>query len=47
MNEDACDVMVFVMPRNEKPVMIHGFCVFSGYLGSLPEGLEAFDVFRF
>ncbi|HAS6931443.1 hypothetical protein CFG65_03570 [Vibrio parahaemolyticus] len=27
--------------------MIHGFCVFSGYLGSLPEGLEAFDVFRF
>ncbi|TOA18891.1 hypothetical protein CGK33_07020 [Vibrio parahaemolyticus] len=35
------------MPRNEKPVMIHGFCVFSSYLGLLPEGLETFDVFRF
>ncbi|EGR3371989.1 hypothetical protein CGH80_07845 [Vibrio parahaemolyticus] len=27
--------------------MIHGFCVFSGYLGLSPEGLETFDVFRF
>ncbi|EGQ8504160.1 hypothetical protein CGJ22_12935 [Vibrio parahaemolyticus] len=24
-------------PETKKPVMIHGFCVFSGYLGLLPE----------
>ncbi|EGQ8404615.1 hypothetical protein GA076_08650 [Vibrio parahaemolyticus] len=34
-------------PETKKPVMIHGFCVFSGYFGLSPEGLETFDVFRF
>lgn len=47
MNEDACDVMVFVMPRSEKTRDDSRVLCFSGYLGSLPEGLEAFDVFRF
>ncbi|TOD53163.1 hypothetical protein CGJ63_07910 [Vibrio parahaemolyticus] len=30
-------------PETKKPVMTHGFCIFSGYL----QGLETFDVFRF
>ncbi|EGR1585005.1 hypothetical protein D6L39_00325 [Vibrio parahaemolyticus] len=24
-------------PEMKKPVMIHGFCIFSGYLGLSPE----------
>ncbi|TOJ80177.1 hypothetical protein CGI33_00520 [Vibrio parahaemolyticus] len=34
-------------PETKKPVMTHGFCVFSGYLGLSHQGLETFDVFRF